>query len=79
MDQVNLNVITLDDNKNYEVINKEIIDNNVYYFLINEEDENDKCIRKELIKDNEKLLTTLDDTEFTKVLNIFMNKFKGGK
>ena len=79
MDQVNINVITLDDNKNYEVIDKEIIDNNTYYFLINEDDEKDRCIRKEMVKDNEKFLTTLEEDEFDKVLTVFMNKFKGGK
>ncbi len=77
MEQVEVNVFTLDDNKKYEVLDRIVMDNNNYYFLVNEQDENDCCIKKQIIKDGKEYLQSLEEEEFNKVINIFTNKFKG--
>ncbi len=79
MDQVNINVITLDNNKKYEVIDRVIIDNKIYLLLINEEDEKDKCIRKYIKEDGKEMITTLELDELEKVLEIFTKKYKGDR
>lgn len=79
MDQVEVSVITLDNGKNYEIVDKIKDNDQTYLFLINENDENDKCIRKQVIENDKEILYCLNEDEFKNVLEKFMKKYKGEK
>ena len=79
MDQVEVSIITLDNGKNYEIIDKIKDNDQTYLFLINENDENDKCIRKQVIENDKEILYQLNEDEFKIVLEKFMKKYKGEK
>ena len=79
MDQVEVSIITLDNGKNYEIIDKIKDNDQTYLFLINENDENDKCIRKQVIENDKEILYQHNEDEFKIVLEKFMKKYKGEK
>ncbi|MBQ8902141.1 MAG: DUF1292 domain-containing protein [Bacilli bacterium] len=74
-----VNVVTLENNKDYIIIDTIEFNDNKYLFLSNKDDENDMCVRKIITKDRE-YLTKLDNkNELEEVLNIFATKYKGEK
>lgn len=76
---IDVNVIELENNKEYIVADTIVCDNNNYLLLINKENKNDIVIRKVIKKDNTEYTVKLDsEDEFTKVLSIFANKHNGG-
>ena len=73
----NIEVVTLEDGKDYMVTAELEINNIKYLFLTNEEDVADFCLRKiNTINNNEYLVGLIDKEEVIKVLQEFTNKFK---
>ena len=69
-----IEVVVLNDNK-YYVMDRISYNSNAYLILLNINDENDLCVRKEVFKDDKKHLAMLDNEEELKnVLNLFANK-----
>lgn len=70
----NVTLSTLEDGKNYVVLD-EIQGTNKYVYLLDFEDEENMTIRKEVIKDNEKYLQGLnDDNEFSEAISLYQQK-----
>lgn len=73
----NIEVVTLEDGKDYMVTAELEINNIKYLFLTNEDDVADFCLRKiNTINNNEYLVGLNDKEEVIKVLQEFTNKFK---
>ena len=73
----NIEVVTLEDGKDYMVTAELEINNIKYLFLTNEDDVADFCLRKiNTINNNEYLVGLIDKEEVIKVLQVFANKFK---
>lgn len=73
----NIEVVTLEDGKDYMVTAELEINNIKYLFLTNEDDVADFCLRKiNTINNNEYLVGLNDKEEVIKVLQEFKNKFK---
>lgn len=73
----NIEVVTLEDGKDYMVTAELEINNIRYLFLTNEDDVADFCLRKiNTINNNEYLVGLNDKEEVIKVLQEFANKFK---
>ena len=66
-------IITLENNKNYVLLSTIDIDNNKYFYMAEELNPEDLCIRKVVIdKDNDEALVKLDSKEeLNKVLSVF--------
>lgn len=70
-------IITLEDGKDYMVTDEFEINKVRYIYLTNEEDIADICIRKINIINNEEYLVGLDsEEEFKKALQEFLNRNK---
>ena len=77
---MNIDVVTLENNEEYLIVETIINNNNRYVFLANEKNNKDIAIRKVITKDNQEYLTKLDsEEEFEEVLKLFNNKYKGEK
>jgi len=74
-----VNVVTLENNKDYIIIDTIEFNDNKYLFLSNKDDENDMCVRKIITKDREYLTKLDNQNELEEVLNIFATKYKGEK
>ena len=73
----NIEVVTLEDGKDYMVTAELEINNIKYLFLTNEDDVADFCLRKINTNNNNEYLVGLNDKEeVIKVLQEFTNKFK---
>ncbi len=73
----NIEVVTLEDGKDYMVTAELEINNIKYLFLTNEDDVADFCLRKiNTINNNEYLVGLNDKEEVIKILQEFTNKFK---
>lgn len=73
----NINVITLEDDIEYAIIEEIIHDDKKYVFLTNVNDYEDFCIRKVIIDGNEQFLVGLDDdVEFDLALMLFAKNHK---
>lgn len=73
----NIEVLTLEDGKDYMVTAELEINNIKYLFLTNEDDVADFCLRKiNTINNNEYLVGLNDKEEVIKILQEFTNKFK---
>ncbi len=73
----NIEVVTLEDGKDYMVTAELDINNIKYLFLTNEDDVADFCLRKiNTINNNEYLVGLNDKEEVIKILQEFTNKFK---
>ena len=65
-------VVTLEDNKDYNVMDK--VDQNgfTYLLLANVSDDTDICVRKEVVKDDKTYIAMLsNDEELDSVLKLF--------
>lgn len=67
--------VVLEDNVEYLVIDK-IKEKDFYYvYLINQKDDADLVVRKEVLENNDKFLVGLDDEEeLEKALDLFLEK-----
>lgn len=74
-----VNVVTLENNKDYIIIDTIEFNDNKYLFLSNKDDENDMCVRKIITKDREYLTKLESENELEEVLNLFTTKYKGDK
>ena len=65
------------DNKKYLVVDT-IIDNNIkYVYFVDDEDDTDFFVRKEVVENEEKFLIGLDnDQEYNKAMNLFIERHK---
>lgn len=73
---VEVNVITLENEKDYEIIDTIKINDNKYLILSNEVDDYDICVRKIIMKDNKEHITKLDSKEeFEEVMTTFYQKY----
>ena len=73
-----VNVITLENGKDYIIIDAIEDEGNKYLILVNENDEEDMCIRKIKVKDNKEYLIRLnEEDEFDRILAKFYLKFTG--
>lgn len=71
------NSVLIEDDKKYLVVDTIISDDVKYVYFMNDEDETDLFIRKEIIDNNQKYLVGLDnDEEFLKANKIFQEKHK---
>lgn len=76
VNMIELNVHTLDDNKEYCEISS-IIDNGVEYLLLIEENNpRNICFRKVTIENEKEYLDLLTDNEYNYVKELFKNKIK---
>lgn len=70
--ELEVNVIKLENGLDYIIIDAIQNENNKYLFLVNKNNEDDLCIRKIYIKDNEEFLVKLDnDEEFEEALELY--------
>ena len=69
---MDLKYVTLEDGKDYIVISEVKMAQAKYLYLVNENDSKDFCIRKVIIENDTKYLSTLDDdAEFNYALGLF--------
>ncbi len=74
---IDVNVITLEDDLNYIIVDTLITKENKYLVLAQELDEENVCIRKIIKEDNKEFLIKLDsDEEFNEVLALFNDKHR---
>ena len=67
-----IEVITLEDNKDYNVMDKKEQNGFTYLLLANVEDDTDICVRKEVTKDDKTYIAMLsNDEELDSVLKLF--------
>ena len=72
-----LNFITLEDNKSYGVFSTMELDNNKYLLLANDDNPKDVTIRKVIVKDDKEFLVKLDnEEEFEKIMEEFTKKYR---
>ncbi len=65
-------IITLDDNKEYNVVDRKDINGFTYLLLANVDDETDICVRKEIKKEDKEYIAMLSsEEELENVLNEF--------
>ncbi len=77
---IDLDVITLENNQNYLIIDTIVNENNKYLFLVNEDNKNDIVLRKVIKKDEKEYVTKLDSKdEFEEIMTLFNLKHLGGK
>lgn len=75
-DNIEINIITLENNKDYEIIDTIVYNNEKYLILSNENDDFDICVRKILAKEDREYLVKLDtENEFNEVMTIFYTKY----
>ena len=73
-----LDILTLQNNKDYIVIDTLINEEKKYLFLLNKEDDNDMVVRKVIKKDDGEYVTKLDsEDEFEEIMYLFKEKHKG--
>ena len=77
MDQVEVSVVTLSNGNRYEIIDKIKYNNENYLFLVNEENDLDRCIRKQIIENDKEIFKTLTKEEFQNVIALFIKKYGG--
>jgi len=76
-DKIEVNVITLENNKDYEIIDTIVYNGEKYLILSNELDDFDICVRKILTKEDKEYLVRLDsENEFNEVMTVFNSKYK---
>ncbi|MEG0798922.1 MAG: hypothetical protein RR228_01445 [Bacilli bacterium] len=69
--------VTLEDNKDYIIVDEIISGKNTYVYLSSILDEESMCIRKSIIRDNNEVFISLDnEEEFNSALLLFKNKYE---
>lgn len=67
--------LVLENNIEYLVVDKINVDNKSYVYLLNPNDNEDLCIRKEVFKNGTNTLVGLDDeVEFNEALDLYLKK-----
>ncbi len=75
---MDIDIVTLEDGKEYEVIDAISNKGNNYLVLLNKMADKNFCLRKVLKEDNEEYMVKLDNkNEFTEVMELFYSKHKG--
>jgi len=79
MKEIEVNVITLENDQDYIILDTITCNDSNYIFLVNENDDLDKCIRKVIKKDGKDYLVKLDSNdEFDEVIFAYKERFKKG-
>lgn len=74
---IDMNVVTLEDNKEYMIIGAEEVDNNKYLILTNEEEPEKLVVRRIITENNEDFLVKLDTKdEYDKVIYNYYEEYK---
>ena len=73
---IEVNAYMLENNLYYNEIDYVYYNDIKYMLLVNENDINDRCIRKLKIIDGDEYISVLDDEEFAKVSELLINKNK---
>ena len=77
---INIDIITLEDGEEYEVIDAFSHKNNNYLILQKKDNDKVLCTRKVLKENDEEYIVKLDsDNEFTEAMELFYNRHKGEK
>ena len=72
-----LNFITLEDNKSYGVFSTMELEDNKYLLLASDDNPKDVTIRKVIAKDDKEYLVKLDnEEEFEKIMEEFTKKYR---
>ena len=72
---IDVNVVTLENDQEYLIVDAIEVDNNNYLVLAKEDSIGDFCIRKVISKDGKEYMVKLDTKEeFDRVLNEFVKK-----
>lgn len=75
-DKIEVNVITLENNKEYEIIDTIVYNDNKYLILSNEENDYEICVRKVITREDREYIVRLDsENEFNEVMTIFNTKY----
>lgn len=75
---IDVNVVTLEDNKEYIIVDAIECNNNKYIVLVNENEKGMFLIRRIEIIDNKEYMTKLDSVEeFDRVAKIYFENHKG--
>lgn len=77
--ELEVNVIKLEDNNDYIIVDALQNNDNKYLFLVSNDDYKKKCIRKVIEKDGEEYLRKLYDEEFEEAVELFNLKHKNGE
>lgn len=78
--ELEFNIIKLENNEEYVIVDAIQNENNKYLFLANKDNEEDICIRKVIENDGQEFLIKLDDEEeFEETLELFNIKHKKGE
>ena len=73
-----VNIVTLEDDKEYIVVDAIVNNNGKYLVLANKEKHRDICIRKVIVEDGKEYIEKLDtEEEFENVMNEFYFRHKG--
>lgn len=74
---IDMNVVTLEDNKEYMIIGAEEVDNKKYLILTNEEEPEKIVVRRIITENNEDFLVKLDTKdEYDKVIYNYYEEYK---
>ncbi len=77
---IDVNVMTLENGKDYIITDTVADNNNKYLFLMGKLNKNDIVIRKIITKDDGEYVVKLDsEDEFAEVMTLFLDKHKGEK
>ena len=75
---IEIDVLTLENNKDYRILDTLTNDESKYLILENREDENDIAIRKVIKKEDGEYVVKLDNNdEFEKIMYLFKEKHEG--
>lgn len=74
--ELEVNVVELEDGKDYVIVDAIQNNDSKYLFLANKDDLENKCIRKIYLENNEEYLRKLTDEEFEEALELFNLKHK---
>lgn len=76
---MNVDVVTLEDNLSYLIIDTIMYEDNKYLVMVNKDDNQDIVIRKVIYKEGREFLVKLDsEDEFEIIMSLFYDKHKEG-
>jgi len=78
--KIEVNIITIENGKEYLIIDAIVNDKGKYLVLVNENNKLDMCVRKVLVKEGKEFITKLDtEEELDEVINEFYKRHNKGK
>ena len=75
---IEVDMLTLENNKEYMIVETLLNEGNKYLFLVNKDDNEDIVVRKVIQKEDGEYIVKLDnDDEFEEIMYLFKEKHKG--